>query len=281
VLGAGSLLAQGTLDTTITVRGTPRLVVANQNGEVVVRAWGRNQIRIEAESERARIEVDESAGRVSVRSVSRRGNPEVSYSISVPGGTAIEVSGISTDVTLSDVCGEVNINNVSGDITVVCSERLASIQSVSGDIELRDIRGDLDVSATSGDVTVRGVRGSVSAHAVSGDMELSDIEGSDVTAESVSGDVDYDGVIRDNGRYRFQSHSGDVTVRMQGAVNATFTVSTYSGEFEPNFEVRLEPGTRLSREWQFRLGTGSARVRLESFSGSIQLQRGAGSPREE
>ncbi len=272
---------QGTFDTTLTVRAAARLSVSNQNGTVTVRSWGRNQIRVQAEYDQARIEIDESGSRVSVRAVHRRGHGEVDYTITVPGGTAIDVNGLSTDIDVSGVCGELTSSVVSGDITVQCTEGLAQIQTVSGDVSVSDARGDVDVGTTSGDIRVRGVRGRANIHAVSADVDIADIQGNDVTAEVVSGDILYVGPIRDNGRYTFKSHSGEVTVRVVGPLNATVNVSTFSGEFDTDYEVRLEPGTRISREWQFRAGTGSARVRLESFSGTIYLKPAGGGRREE
>jgi len=58
-------------------------------------------------------------------------------------------------------------------------------------------------------------------------------------------------------------------------------VSTFSGDFESDFPITIGPGPQSQREWEFRQGTGSARVRLESFSGTINLRRGSGPPREE
>jgi DUF4097 and DUF4098 domain-containing protein YvlB len=280
---AGTLRAQSTLDTTIAVRGTTRLVVSNHSGDVTIRQWGRNQIRVQADIENrgGRVEVDASAGRVSVRTVVARGRGEVSYTITVPQGTPIEITGISVDVQVNQVCGELQLNTTSGDVNVACTTGAAFIQTVSGDISVADARGDLDIGATSGDIQVRGARGNVSARTVSGDVDLFDVQGSDVTAESVSGDIRYSGLVRDNGRYRLVTHSGDVELRARGNINATVSVSTFSGEFVPEFAVELAPGPRMGRELQVRLGTGSARIRLESFSGSIYLKRGSEGPRED
>jgi DUF4097 and DUF4098 domain-containing protein YvlB len=128
---------------------------------------------------------------------------------------------------------------------------------------------------------VRGVHGGVGAHSVSGDVSLTQIDGDEVTAETVSGEIVYDGRIADNGRYSFEAHSGDVTLHVTSAFNATVSVSTFSGDFSSDFPITIAPGHQTQREWEFRQGTGSAHVRLQSFSGTINLRRGSGSPREE
>jgi len=281
-LGAGALRAQSTMDSTFAVGRGARLSVQNISGRVEVRSWNRAQIRVLAEYEQARVEFDANPNQVTVRTVTRRGNSEVDYRISVPAGTAVEINGISVDTDISGVCGSLNVNTVSGDVQLSCLEGEGQIQTVSGDVTVTDARGALEINATSGEIDVRGARSSVTAHSVSGDVSLADVSGNDVDVETVSGDVQYAGRILDNGRYRLAAHSGDVTLHVTGSFNATVSVSTFSGDFASDFPIELQPGARVSREWEFRQGSGSARVRLNSFSGTINLRRGtATAPREE
>jgi DUF4097 and DUF4098 domain-containing protein YvlB len=279
--GAASAPAQERLDTSLAVRGGLRLAVMNPRGSITIRGGGRSQIRIQADADRSRVQIEHAGGRVSVRTVQRRSHGDVDYHITVPGGTAIEINGISADVDVSGVCGELQLNTVSGDIAVECAEGLAVVQSVSGDVSIAQARGDVDAGSTSGDLNVRRVRGNVNARTVSGDINLSEIGGSDVGAETVSGDVRYAGPIRDGGRYAFRAHSGDVEVRVAGTLNAAVSVSTFSGDFSSDYQVEIQPGTVISRDWQFRVGNGGARLRLESFSGGIYLRRGLGGARED
>jgi DUF4097 and DUF4098 domain-containing protein YvlB len=277
MLAAGALRAQTSFDTTFAVRPNARLSVQNMTGTINIRGWNRAQMRVQADFERAHVDVQVSGNQmVSVKSESRRGNAEVEYNITVPQGTAVDINGLSVDVGISGVCGALSINSTSGDIDATCLDGDTQIQTISGDITIADARGTLDVSSTSGDIEVRGARSSVTAHAVSGNVSLSEVAGSEVDVETVAGDVEYSGRIADNGRYRFAAHSGDVTVRIQGNPNATVAVSTFSGDFTSDFQIELQPGTRVGKEWEFRLGSGSARMRVNSFSGTINLQRGTG-----
>ncbi|HEY2804796.1 MAG TPA: DUF4097 family beta strand repeat-containing protein [Gemmatimonadales bacterium] len=281
VLGAGTLHAQR-YDTTLTPHGQPRLSINNLSGDIVIRSWSRPQIRVEAEYDRAQVDVSESGGRVAIRTLNRRGDQEVDYTITVPHGTGVEINSISSDVRMSDVCGDLNLTTTSGDIEVSCIEGDAQIQTVSGDIQVSNVKTrHLDVQSTSGDVQVENVKGGVGANSVSGDVNLSGIDGDEVTAETVSGDINYDGRIADNGRYRFSAHSGDVTLRVPSTLNATLSVETFNGEFESDFQVRLNGGRGVGKNWEGQVGSGSARIQLSSFSGTIALRRGAGNSREE
>jgi DUF4097 and DUF4098 domain-containing protein YvlB len=244
---------------------------------VVIRSGAARQIRVEAEYSRAQVEVKTSGGRVAVRTISRRGSGEVDYSITVPNGTAVEINGISTDVDIAGVCGEAEVNVISGDVTLDCGVGDLRLQTVSGDVEVSGARGPLEVGSTSGDVVVRGARGPVNAHNVSGDIVLEEVDAGEIGAQTVSGDIAYSGPVPASAHYRFEAHSGDVSLRLAGDLNATFTVSTYSGDFDSEIPIVLD---RLSgREWQFTQGNGSARVVVRSFSGTIYLRRGAGAGR--
>ena len=276
-----STLAAQTLDTTLAVRSGTRFSVSNISGNITIHAWGRQQIRIEAEYGRARVEVEDSPGRVAVRTVSRRGDAEVDYTITVPNNTTIEVNAVSSDIDVDGVCGDASLSSVSGDVTLDCGVGDVMVQSVSGDVSVSNVRGTLEVGSTSGDVDVSTVRGDVTAHSISGDVALYDIDGRTVGAETVSGSIDFSGRLADNGRYRFETHSGDVTLRAAGSINASISVTTFSGDFESDFPIVLAPGSRIQREWQFTLGSGSARITMRSFSGGIYLRRGAGGARRE
>jgi DUF4097 and DUF4098 domain-containing protein YvlB len=272
-----------TLDTTIAVRAGARLDLQNISGSVQIRATRRSDVRIHVEYDRARIEIDASSSGIELRTVPRRGMGDADYRIEVPVGMGITVNGVNSDIDVRDVCGEAELQSVSGEVTLACAQGNVSAQSVSGDVTVRDVRGRLEATAISGDLTVTGARADVAAHTVSGDVVLDRIEGQDVSAETVNGDVSFSGPIREGGRYRFQSHSGDLTIRPDGALNATVSVSTFSGDLESDFPVTLTPGSGpfRPREFEFTVGGGSARLSLSSFSGTIYLRRGAQGPRDE
>jgi len=95
------------------------------------------------------------------------------------------------------------------------------------------------------------------------------------------GAIDDVGAIHDGGRYGFHSHSGDLTVRPDGDLSAIVSVSTFSGDMESDWPMTINPGGGRvhPREWEFTIGGGSARMNLESFSGTIYLRRGGAASR--
>jgi len=272
-----------TLDTTVAVRAGARLELQNISGTVQIRATRRQDVRIHVEYERARIEIDASPTHVEIRTVPRRGMGDADYTIEVPAEMGLTVNAVQSDIDVRDVCGEAELQSVSGEVRLACARGIVSVQSVSGDVTVSDVRGRLEATAISGSLTVTDVRADVAAHSVSGDISLDRVDGQDISAETVSGDVSFAGPIHDGGRYRFQSHSGDLTVRPDGALNAIVGVSTFSGDLESDYPVTLTPGGRRMspREFEFTVGSGNARLSLGSFSGTIYLRRGAAAGREE
>ena len=279
-LAARAAAAQD-IDTTIAVRTGARFELNSVSGSIKIQTWNRQQIRVVAETDGARVDLDASASAVTVRTQPRRGEGDVEFTITVPGGTPLEAHAISADIEVNQVCGEATLGSISGGVTLRCANGDTQIESVSGDVEATDVRGHLEISSTSGDVEVSGVHGDVSARSVSGDVSLERVDGQDVRAETVSGDVGFSGPIHDGGRYAFHSHSGDLTIRPDGDVNAIVSVSTFSGDMESDWPMTINPGGGYvhPREWEFTIGSGSAKLSLESFSGTIYLRRGGASRR--
>jgi len=257
------------------VRGGTRFELRSFAGEAEIRGTRRQEMRIRAEHDRGRIEIDVSASVVQVRPVSRYGVHSVGFVIEVPVGTPITVSAVTGDVSVTGVCGEADVRTAAGEITLDCGRENVTLESAAGDVTASDVTGRIEATSWSGDVLIENSRGTVVARSASGSIQLDGVEGDDLDAQTVSGEVEFRGPIRDNGRYRFQTHSGDVTVEPTNRnLNATVSVNTFSGDLESDFPVRLAPGGRLhSREFEFTIGNGSARLGLSSFSGTIYLRQ--------
>jgi hypothetical protein len=145
---------------------------------------------------------------------------------------------------------------------------------VSGDVEVTGLAARVEVNSVSGDVAVRNVHGDVSAHSVSGRATLERVDGQDVQVNTVSGDVEFGGPVRQGGRYVFRSVSGDLTLRVDGALNAHVSISTVSGDLESDFPVTVGGGGRFGRRnLDFTVGTGDARLELGTVSGNFHLRR--------
>jgi len=273
-LALAALAALQQTDTTFAVRPGSRLEINNFGGEIAVRAWDRSEVRLHAEhSSRDRIEVSADGQVVTVKASNRRGPPQsVDYDITVPKGMALTLSGLYTDIKVTGVDAEISAETVQGEITVSGGSGYVSLKSVQGAVTLEGCRGRIEVSSVNEGVTVRGCNGDINAETVNGDIKLTGIESSAVDASTVNGDITYEGALRDAGRYRLSTHDGDVNVTIPARSNASVTVATLNGDFESCFPVQLT-GVTPRHRFTITIGSGSAKVELESFNGDIKLRQ--------
>ena len=150
-----------------------------------------------------------------------------------------------------------------------------NVGTVSGDVEGHGIRGETEARSVSGDVTLRDVTGKiVEAQSVSGNIELIQVNADEVVAETVSGDVNFSGEIRKGGDYDMKTLSGDVIMRIPKNAGAEVSGATFSGDFHTSFPITTKATGRYTRRARLdgTIGDGSARIRVESFSGDVELR---------
>jgi DUF4097 and DUF4098 domain-containing protein YvlB len=272
VLPALALALQ--IDSTVPVERGQRLEVSAYGGEISVRSWGRNAVRVQAEpASRTRVEITRSGSTLEIRTEGRRGTPELmELSLTVPDWMALDLSGVYTDISVTGARGPVSAETVQGEVRVEGGTGLVSLRSVQGAVTLLGGKGKIEVHSVNEDVEVTGSSGEITAESVNGSVTLARVDASSLAVTTVNGDVEYDGPVRNGGRYSLSTHNGDLTLAVAVGTNATIAVSTFNGEFESDFPVTLTD-TRKGRRFSFTLGTGSAQVTLESFQGTIRLVR--------
>lgn len=267
-----TLAAQQT-DTTVPVRQGARLEVNNLGGGITVTTWSRSAVRIAANhSSRDRIEITVTDLAVRAKAEGQRGHAQVvDYEITVPAWMALNLSGVHTDIRVEGTQAEVSAETVQGEVHVTGGSGNVSLKSVEGSVTLANARGRIDLHSVNDDITATDVSGDITAETVDGDITFLKIESSNAEANTVDGDVTYDGTIKDGGRYRFATHDGTLRVSVPENANVRVSVGTLNGEFLACYPVQLT-GQRGHR-FNYTMGSGSARLELESFDGDIEICR--------
>ena len=273
--------------------------LTNVAGDVVVTGGGGNDVRLDAikrvrtrdeadgkaRLQEMQIEIDEAPTRIDVRTVyPRQGrglSGRVDYTVALPQDTNVTVRTVSGDLRVTNVRGALHAESVSGDIVAADVPKLTTLKSVSGDVQLTNggSDGPLDVGTVSGDLVIKGLKARIlDVSTVSGDVVLDNVEAERVETKSVSGSVDYRGPIARNGRYEFNSHSGDITLIVPGNPGFNVEANTFSGDVQSDFAVTLrgsDTGGRGPRRRAIRgsFGAGSATLQMNSFSGDIAIIR--------
>jgi len=251
---------------------------------MTVRTWDKDAVRVEAEhSTRDRVNVRTTEAVLRVSASSEHGPPRsVDFTLTVPRWMPINLNGTYVDIDLEGMQGEVTAETVGGDVRLKGGSGTVTLKSVEGIIEVEGSKGRITLNTVNEGIFIRDAAGDVSAETVNGDMTFERIDSSNVDAATVNGDIIYDGAIRDGGSYRFATHNGDVELRVPDQINASVFVRTYRGDFDSHFQVQVPTRAdddedehrrreRRNRRFNFTLGSGAARVELESFGGDISL----------
>ena len=277
LLAATPQAAQGyQTDTTISVTQGTRLKLENQGGDINIRAWEKNQVRIQAShSRRTHVRVRSSGAVLSLEAEAERGPANmVDYDLTVPAWMPLELGGMYASVTVDGSKAPIAVQTLEGDIDVKGGAESVKLGTVSGRLVVAGARGRIELHTVSEDIVASDLQGDVHVEGISGDIFLHGVDAKSADVSTVSGDIYYDGRILDGGNYSLVTHSGDIAMSVAEGTNATVATAVSSGEVGASFA--LPASDRPGRHRQsFRLGNGSASVELETFSGDIQLSRPA------
>jgi len=191
-------------------RGT-RLVIENKAGEIVVRAWEKDAVRVQARhTSRAKINVRVDASAIRIDAVSDKGpTGSIDYDINAPAWMPVKIEGQYDYVSVEGIQGEISVETVRGDI-VLKNVSSAIAKTIEGAIEVDGGRGKLTLSSVNEEIKVAGATGEVVADTTNGEITLTRMEAVAVEVATVNGDVVYEGRFADRGHYSFTNHSGDI-----------------------------------------------------------------------
>jgi DUF4097 and DUF4098 domain-containing protein YvlB len=277
-LAAAMLVALGAsqrqTDTTFAVPAGASLSVNNFGGGIAVHGWSENRVKVHAEAgRRGRVEVSVVGNTVVVKTGSREGAPSViDLDITVPQAMALTLGGTYADISVDGVQGAISAETVNGEISVRGGKGIITLHSIQGSVTLADASGRIEVNSVNEGVELSNVTGEVKVETTNGDVMLTGIQSSSVDAGTINGEVLYEGTVTDGGSYSFGSHNGEITVSIPERANVTITAATANGDIDSSFPLPLTNTTGKHRQ-TFKIGTGSARMELESFQGDINLRR--------
>lgn len=275
-LGAPHPLAQGRAadtDQTVAVTRGARLTVENFGGDVVVRTWPRDEVRVRAShGRRTKVVVRTTAAGVVVRA-DQSVPGSVDYQISIPTWMSVRVSGTYAFIDVEAGEGEVVAETTRGDVVVKGGSGTVTAKSIMGDVVVENARGRVTASSVNEDVRLTGVSGDLLVESNNGDIQMSNIRATSIDASTINGDITFEGPPADRGRYRFATHNGDIVADVPPASSVTFHVRTYQGRLLTSLDLQGPPRSEVQRgrRTTYTLGAGSAEMELETFGGTIRI----------
>ena len=268
------LAGTGGVDTTLAVKRGMRLEVDNFAGDITVRAWSRDALRIEAShSRRTRVDIDRSQSVIRLTAVGRTIPGHVDYELTVPTWMALDLHGMSAEIDVDGTRAAVTAKSINGDVRVKGGEEMVTVSSLQGEVEVAEARGRIEANSTNAGVKLRRVVGDVTAESMNGMIVLDKVEARSLEASTVNGSIVFVGPMLEGGLYNLSTHNGTLLVGLPEKPDVTVSVATFSGNFSSSFPLDLGSGRRGGKRFNFTLGTGSARLELESFQGGVRLAR--------
>lgn len=230
-----------------------RLEITSVSGNLHLTGWSRQDIRIEDAG--GEFQVKEKKGSLQVGSTA-------DLFIHMPHDLMVVVSKVSGDATLRGIASDLQLDSVSGDLSLL-DVRSTMVKALSGDLIATRVQGTLRGEMVSGDTLIEDVQGQVELKQVSGDIVLEKVDsGFDVQA-SGDGRIDFHPVPWQ--AYRVEV-GGDLSITMPLDTNADLTIT--SGEAD----IKLFPGKldiiSKAKEFSHQLGEGGTAVQL-SAGGSV------------
>jgi hypothetical protein len=270
LLAASCAAVAGTpISQTRSVDAHARIDVSNIKGSVTVSGWDKPEVSITGtlgdgakglavegggDQLTIRVEPPDKQGWFSWGAESRMG--DTMLDLKVPREAEMKIEVVSADVALSGVAGRsLDVNSVSGNIDLTGKADRGHLETVSGNIRARGLGGQIKFETVSGDI----------------DAENGDYR--EISAGTVSGDINLRGKPSKEARVDVETMSGDVHLYLPSDVSAHLRATTFSGSIRSDFgSVKDEehgPGSSLDAT----TGSGDARVTLETFSGDVEVRR--------
>ncbi len=287
-----------------------KVEIRNVSGDVEVKTWDRNEVKIDALKTSKASSMDkakENASKVKIEVTRENGvlkvetkypkpsiknlSVSVYYKVTIPAQAAIKAKSVSGDVTLEKIGAKAAAVSTSGNVTVAGAKNGANAETVSGNVEVVDVEngvycktasgnveaknvaGNADLNCVSGNITAENIRGDVEADTVSGNVKLLDISGADVVkGKTMSGSTIYYGDISSSGRYSLEAHSGRVEMTIPSNSAFDLTASTFSGSIKTEFKVMVS-GKLSKKKISGSVNGGGADVKLKTFSGNVYLKK--------
>jgi len=271
------------------LEGATRVVVVNPNGGVqvvpVAAAEGKQSVktavRVSAQGK------DEAEAREAARGVevhTTRTEDDVRIEVKLPQGVdevradltvvasaelGMRVEVQSGDVQVRDWNGPVSVSGMSGNVSLERVMGEVAVDVESGNVELVDARSGIDVHAGSGSARLRQVGGEVVCRTMSGNLDLEYTSGPRLVATTQSGSIRLRVLKAFSGEMEVRTQSGNVRMDLPRWSNCRVKTMTGSGEITS--DLPLTEVTRSGPNIEGVLGRGEGRVLVTTGSGNIEL----------
>ncbi|MCJ8320058.1 MAG: DUF4097 family beta strand repeat-containing protein [Colwellia sp.] len=149
-------------------------------------------------------------------------------------------------------------NNQSGNVTyevmVPMDVNLSSIELVNGSLIIENVHGEVNVELVNGSVKAMGL-----------------MSNSDIASVNGSIKVQYESKASDIKQIKIQTVNGSIKLVLPENISASVDAETMHGSIKNDFGLSNDEESFMGKSLQGDIGSGDARVSLESVNGSIKI----------
>ncbi len=292
--GAADLAAAAQTEKAIETAAKVSVSFCVAAGDVKVRGWERNEVRVWVEGGVADFKVKERDA---------QNKPVWLFVTNVAAGAknydeCLRGENIEIELPYTATVGMKSPNSAGGNI-IIDSVAKATVSSVDNNIQLRNVTQEMEISSLSGNVSVEDSSGKISIKTFGGDVAafrlrpndfsdplklgstsgsivLKDVTYKNIEAGSTNGELGiYNSLVR-GGSYDFNTTNGAVTLQLPSDFPFQIRVTMNAqGNFQNDFPLKF---SNTSVPGQARLMTGSngagdTSINLTTFNGMLHLKK--------
>jgi hypothetical protein len=190
-----------------------------------------------------------------------RRKDSVDVVVEVPHGTALKLTSVDADITVTGRCGRADVATGSATVRLATVDGDLRLRYGSGEGSAEAVHGSVQVRAGSGSARFGEVTGGLHCGFGSGSLDASVVRGT-LHSRAGSGSVSVGAV---HGDVDVASGSGGFTLGVPAGVAARLDVTTGSGQLHSDLPVEQAPAT----------GARSITIRARTGSGDVHLVRAA------
>jgi len=255
----------GRLNLTVTVPKSARVTVNAGHGDVTIAGLGTG------------LNLTAAHGDVHLSSIG--GSVQVHFPNGRHDFSAHQVDGDLTsdgdinDLTLSEIKGKITQSGeILGDVHIENAGGPIHLHTSITDLQVGSLPGDLTLN--SDDLRVTEAKGPVRVTTHSKDVDLSQIYG-DSYAEDRDGRIS----IEPAGNYNVEAKNskGDIEVSLTPNASANVNVHTHNGDVVSDYNMPSMDDSD-NKSATFQIGSGSARITLNTDNGDIHIKKGSAFP---
>lgn len=267
-------------------------------GELKVNGWHRDEVRVFVRNGRnfrfKPLEKSPQTGKVNWlwvgNMVEGRPGPSAeclageSVEIDVPVTASLDLSGrevrTSIDslkkVTVRVLAGSIALRNITGGITAQTNRGDMIVENSAGSIALTGFTGNINVI----DVKAGQIGDFLTARTNSGAVTMQRVEHRQIQANSISGQLYFEGKFLPGGIYTFRTATGSISLRIPAASSCTLTATYGQGNFTTDLSHKIltQNITPQAKIMVTKIGAGDATVNLTATNGSISIKKAADKP---